>query len=193
MIPNDNSHVILFLSKMYIIKNWVEKNVKNSNFWRNKKKTWKCGVVLGDLFPQRFFKHFQYVYPYWPKCQASGRTLEGSPLAPGLLLCIFWYKKCPNVPISLLEHFTLLANTKSQIPSVLPENVNISSRVLAQKCREWFFFGKVFEVKSVCSSPAVKNPVGWFEPEGPEDVLLAHLSQKGYWIIEKWSKIKIFF
>ena len=55
MIPNDNSHVILFLSKMYIIKNWVEKNVKNSNFWRNKKKkpgnvVWSLGIFFLNGF-----------------------------------------------------------------------------------------------------------------------------------------------
>ena len=49
---------------------------------------------------------------------------------------------------------------------------------LPKNVENGFFFGKVFEVKSVCSSPAAKNPVGWFEPEGPEEVLLAHISQK---------------
>ena len=63
---------------------------------------------------------------------------------------------------------------------------------LPKNVENGFFFGKVFEVKSVCSSPAAKNPVGWFEPEGPEEVLLAHISQKGYWITEKLYKLKIF-
>ena len=70
-------------------------------FLKKQKKTWKCGVVLGDLFPQRFFKHFQYVYPYWPKCQASGRTLEGSPLARYIIMYFLIQKmsQCPNFPI----------------------------------------------------------------------------------------------
>ena len=70
-------------------------------FEETKKKTWKCGVVLEDLFPQRFFKHFQYVYPYWPKCQASGRTLEGSPLARFIIMYFLIQKmsQCPDFPI----------------------------------------------------------------------------------------------
>ena len=66
-----------------------------------KKPTWKCGVVLEDLFPQRFFKHFQYVYPYWPKCQASGRTLEGSPLARFIIMYFLIQKmsQCPDFSI----------------------------------------------------------------------------------------------
>ena len=71
---------------------------------KQKKTTWKCGVVLEDLFPQRFFKHFQYVYPYWPKCQASGRTLEGSPLARFIIM-YFLIQKMSQCPDFLIRTF----------------------------------------------------------------------------------------